>query len=248
MSRKNFLDELDNVVRWLRPYGSSTTKFPNNLEPSQLRFEANETVHNWFERLVNGVCFADTGLCAIEDNIAVFAIAFWSKKKELIGANISVLVTSKPLDEYLEVGASPNEEESYFRLDYDATTLGYPFSHPLPHIHVFGHESIRFALEGSSGNVIVDFFEFVYRHFYPQKWSNWAEGVWNADFTAKRLSEDENPIYRIFKAFEESRLGVLQQHEDDLTRLKTLLRKSKDNYFKFTASESDRTLISYPNP
>jgi len=97
------------------------------------------------------------------------------EKDRLIYASVPTLVTESTIEEYYLDGDSA----TYIRLDLNYETLGEPFSHPLAHIHVGDEDSPRFALDGgTSGNVVMDFLEFIYRNHAPEKWLQWARRQW----------------------------------------------------------------------
>lgn len=125
-------------------------------------------------------------LATIEDNIAVFLKLTWKDRKRLVYANIQTIITTSNLEDYYYLGV--DAEAQYLRLDFDYKTLGDPFSHPLAHIHVEGDLSPRFALEGgNSGNIIVDYLEFLYRNYVADKWLEWAEREWNREFASTAM-------------------------------------------------------------
>lgn len=241
----SFSESVDGLLL-LHPHGQSESCYPAHLDHDATRFNDGETVQEWFVRLVNAACGGDPRRCAIEPNIAVFATLYWNRKT-LVGANICTLVTSCELEAYyVERPADCNE--MYLRLDLDIHTLGEPFSHPLPHIHVLGEFSPRFSLDGgNSGNVVMDYFEFLYRNFASTKWNEWAERVWNKHyFELPNADRAQNPFPRILAAFKESQIGILRQQRDNVVRLKELLRHRKDNLFQFGMNADDRELLEYP--
>lgn len=142
----------------------------------------------------------------------------WTKHT-LKYANIQVLVAGCDLDDFY---LGQQADVQYLRLDLDEQTLGDPFSHPLPHIHVGDGCSARFSLEGGScANVVADFIELVYRHYAPLQWRRWVEREWNKHFDSISVySEDENPLNRIFEAFDSNQFEVLRDMEASLTELK----------------------------
>ncbi len=245
MVSDSFSQAVDNLLIRLRPCFQHQTSYPANLDQRMTRFNSGESIWNWFGRMVNDWCMGDPELCKIEDNIALFASLFW-RENRLVGANIIALITSCELTEYL-IEPPDNCEEMYLRLDYDDKTLGDPFSHPIPHIHVFGDLSPRFALDGGNAdNVVMDFLEFIYRQFVPIKWKSWAEHEWNQDYFRRNGDHNSNPFPLMMKAFEESQISILREHEKNLKKLKRLLRDKKDRLFNYSMNGTDRELLEYP--
>jgi hypothetical protein len=194
-------------------------------------------------RLVNDFCEGHPKRVAIEDNIAVFLRLVWKNKKRLLYANIQTLVATDDLEDYY-LGAGG--EAIYLRLDFDYTTLGDPFSHPLAHIHVEGALSPRFALDGgTSGNIVVDYLEFIYRHYVPLKWRRWAEKVWGQEY-APASENDADPFQVIMEAFASSQFDILRDNSATLGHIKRALRRRKDEVFGLHVEGSDREILEYP--
>jgi hypothetical protein len=241
----SFSDSVDKLLHLLRPHGRKQTCYPPSLDQNASRFETGESIHQWFARMVKAFCDDDPDRYAIEGNVALFAFLAW-KKKQLFGANIAALITSCDLCQYL-LEPPPECDVMYLRLDYDYGTLGEPFSHPLPHIHVHGGLSPRFALDGgNSENVVMDFLESVYRQFVPSKWKSWAQREWDRNYFTAQQDPERNPFPLIMAAFKESQVGVLREHRQHINRLKQLLRMKKDQLFEFGMDGSDRELLEYP--
>lgn len=239
-----FSEGVDRLLVAIRPYGGlDRVAFPPSLTEADARRSPGESLHTWFERLVIKYCEGHPNRVAIEDNIAVFVRLVWTKKKRLLYANIQTLVATVDLDDYfLDAGA----DATYLRLDFDYTTLGDPFSHPLAHIHVEGAMSPRFALDGgNSGNIIVDYLEFIYRHYVPVKWRAWAEQVWGREYRPD--SEDEaDPFQVIMQAFASSQFDILRDNSPAMGRIKRALRRRKDEAFGLHMDGSDREVLEYP--
>ena len=246
MVSDSFSQGIDNLLIRLRPYNRQhQTSFPPNLDQKFTHFNSGELIRDWFERMVHTFCSGNPDLCKIEDNIALFASLSW-QKNQLVGANIAVMITSCELTEYL-IEPPDNCEEMYLRLDYDDKTLGDPFSHPIPHIHIFGDLSPRFALDGGNAdNVVMDFLEFIYRQYVPKKWKLWAEYEWNRDYFRYNRDPNSNPFPLMMSAFEESQISILREHEKNLRKLKQLLRAKKDHIFKYFMNGTDREILEYP--
>ncbi|HXY36543.1 MAG TPA: hypothetical protein VEI07_20065 [Planctomycetaceae bacterium] len=240
---QSFSESLDELLEIIRPHGRSITVFPWGLSPVEARREGGEGLHAWFARVVDRFAYGEPTLCAIEPKIAVFAALFW-RADVLVGANISGLVTSVGVEDFYLGKSDP--EAVCLRLDLDYQALGKPFSHPLPHIHMDANLSPRFALDaGDSGNVVLNYFDFLYRNFEPSQWRRWAERQWNQFYSRTGRSPEEDPFPLLMTAFEENQFAVLRQHERDLTALKKVLQDSKDEYFGYPMAVEDRRLLAY---
>ena len=215
-----------------------------NWTKSRRRRDPGESLHEWFTRVVDTICRGDPKRTALEENIAVFVKLAWKGRRQLVYANIQTIVTTFDLDEYYLDGNLPAQ---YLRLDFDYTTLGDPFSHPLVHIHVDGELSPRFALDGgNSGNIVVDYLEFLYRNYAPEMWRRWAEREWNREFD-RAIQDARAPRFStIVDAFTASQFQILQDHAALLNRFKRTLRKRKDECFDVHMNGTDRELLEYP--
>jgi hypothetical protein len=205
-----------------------------------------ETIHDWFVRCINKFMpsQADLERWRITENLAIFALVEWSHPgRQLQTCSINVLKSEASLEDYY---LDKIVEAYYLRLDYDYGTLGPMFTHPLPHVHAWPSDSApRFVAEGPGDNVVVDFLEWLYRHFYHQQWLNWAERVCQPEF-AKRYSEEKNPLYRIFRAFKDSQITVLRDFPDDIQLIKELVNERKSRAYDLRVSIADRELLQYP--
>ena len=133
------------------------------------------------------------------------------------------------------------------RLDLDERSLGTLFSHPFPHIHADPEGPLRFSLEnGTSANVVVDFVEFAYLQFYPEKWMAWAERVWNAEFRETHSDAEDNPFRAIRKAFAESRIEIIREQSGAILELKRALQLAKEGLLGLRMSTEDLRLLAYP--
>ena len=241
---ESFSESVDRLFSEIRPYGRPESSFPRGLDDAGSRRKANEDLHPWFVRMVDQACDGDPKRVALEANLAVFARLSWHDKKQLSYANIQSLIATCDLDDYYLGSAA---EAIYLRLDFDYKTLGAPFSHPLAHIHVEGDLSPRFALDGgASGNVIVDYVEFLYRNYVPDKWLRWVRREWAKQRAETAALDDDDPFQTIVEAFSSSQFQILRDYSMDIERIKQMLRKKKDAFFDLHMDGGDRVLLEYP--
>ncbi len=241
---RSFSAGVDDLLEKLRPHGRRESCVPDKLDDGTSRRKAGEELRSWFIRMVDTFCDGDTGPVKLEDNIAVFARLRWRDRKGLEYANIQTVVADCDLDTYY---LTAEGEAMYLRMDFDYGSLGDPFSHPLAHIHVDGDLSPRFALDGGgSGNIVLDYLEFLYRHYHPNKWIRWVEREWAAEFAASAKADDVDPLPVIREAFASSQFDILRTYEHHLSRIKRLLRRRKDAIFDLHMDGADRTILEYP--
>jgi hypothetical protein len=237
---RSFSDGVDKLVATIRPHGRPETAFPASLGADDTRRANGETLHAWFVRLVDKHCGGEPGLVGIEENIALMANFKWEKDR-LIYACVPTLVTVCTLEDYYLDGS---HSATYFRLDLNDKTLGEPFSHPLPHIHVGDADTPRFALDGgTSGNVVMDFLEFIYRNHVPAKWLQWARREWLPKGSDEKRVGQFN---RIVQAFRDPQLTLLRDNARVIAQIKKRLRESKDSFFKAHMEGADREILEYP--
>jgi len=239
-----FSESVDDLLLTIRPHGSPSSTFPPGLNQTVAWRNPDVSLHAWFTNIVDQCCEGDPAQSALEDNIALFVNLKWKDRTRLVYANVQTLVVDGQLDDYYVNGSL---QAQYLRLDLDYTTLGNPFSHPLVHLHSDGDLSPRFALEGGpSGNILVDYLEFLYRHYVPTKWLAWANRVWSREFQSSAKDDEVNPFPAIVQAFWDGQFEILRDHAQVLERIKTSLCRRKDEAFLLHMDGSDRTILEYP--
>lgn len=234
-----FSDGVGRVVKVIRPHGRRGTSFPIGLEVADTRRNKAEDLHAWFVHLVDTYCEHEPSLLGIEENI-VFMGKFKWREDHLAYASVPTLITESTLEEYYLDGGNA----TYLRLDVNFETLGEPFSHPLAHVHVGDGDSPRFALDGGTrGNVVMDFFDFLYRTYVPNKWARWARREWLREQGGEQRAGEFD---QIIQAFREGQFSVLRANANLISRIKQSLCKAKDSFFKSHLDSADREILEYP--
>lgn len=235
---------VERLLSYIRPYGRPTTAFPHGLNADSTYFQAGETLRQWFVRLVDAKCAGDPRRVAIEDGIAVFANLAWRSDLLRYASIPTLIVVGATLDDFYLDSDVP---AIYLRLDLNYQTLGTPFSHPLAHIHVTDDSFPRFALDGGNcGNVILDYLEFIYRTYVPDKWLRWARRHWLNSGLPSAGDEENDPFERILTAFNDSQFDDLMPHTTVIRQIKDLLRNAKDVAFPSHMNGLDREILEYP--
>ena len=246
---------VDSFLHRLSPYKQplGLRTFPENLDRAVLRFQGGETIKQWFDRCVKTFTPDGPEGCQIEDNLAAFAFVSWRPTNEIDLLSINLLRTDCSLRDYFDL----TEQElitdyrevnrpHYFRLDLDYGTLGPIGTHPMPHVHFSPDDPPRFTLDSSrSSNIVVDFLDFIYRHFEPGKWLDWAERVWN-DFYEPRDPE-RNPFGRIVAAYNESQIAVIRSLAAEISELVSVLANARDEMYDLRMNRDDRRVLSFPD-
>jgi hypothetical protein len=187
--------------------------------------------------------------------MAVFAHLRWSQPGILSYANVNVLCAECSLEDYY-LDERGDQRAQYLRLDLDYDTIGPIFGHPLPHIHAVCHEpAARFEIDQvGSSNVVIDFFEFVYRHLQPSKWLEWARAVWRPYFR-ERSTVFGDSMQTILDAFRANEIEVLRRFSDDIQEMRRSIRDRKqavvdlsrpeDIRFDLIMRGADRDLLAF---
>jgi len=237
----------ENLLRFLHPWGvqRGQSVFPRDWDVREGGIGNAESVAEWFRRNVDGQLGGDVGACSVEENLAAFASLRWEGDTVLTSVNFqAVIVLDRDLDDFYVNGSS---DFQYLRLDYDRSSLGPIFGEPLPHVHTKARGAPRFALDSmSSGNVVMDFLDFVYRNYFHRPyWLNWARRVWRDSAAELKIADD--PLPAIESAFADSRLDVLLQGDfpERIRRMKQAWTASKDRHFPLFIDVAEARLLSY---
>lgn len=94
---------------------------------------------------------------------------------------------------------------------------------------------------------MVDFIDFVYRHYFPGTWRSWAEQTWNKHYQEQGRDRERNPFNSIISSYNESRIGVIRSRADDIAELVSVLHELKGRLFDLRVSDADRRLMSFPD-
>lgn len=203
--------------------------FPSGVDAATLRTQGDESPREWFVRTVDSVLGQEPGGCAIEPQFGAFASVKWRNGTELRFVQIQAIVCMESLEQLYLYDSTP---AYYLRLDYDLSALGAIFSHHHPHIHTTPWDfALRFPPDmAETGNVVVDFMDFIYRNFFHTTWKDWAASVWRDE--ARRRNMD-NLFEPISAAFDSSKVDILltPPFEDSLKRMKHTWRKCRDDLF-----------------
>jgi hypothetical protein len=230
--------------------------FPEKVDRASVRFQGPETIKQWFDRCVKTFMPEGLEVWRLEENLAAFAIVSWRSKNELEFVTINVLKTECDLQDYFELKEEDLKEKEwvryskpqYIRLDLDYGTLGPIGTHPLPHVHFSAEDPPRCTLDASrSTNVVVDFMEFIYRHFFPHMWLSWVERTWDRHYKDKKRDPDRNPFPRIVSAFADNEIAVLHSLAGDLAELANVLAEEKNSLFDLRMNANDRYLMTFPD-
>ncbi len=202
-----------NVLREIQPYGQDrgSRHFPRKWDPQAGKQGGNETLHAWYRRCVDDYLGGYPGRSAIEENFAAFVSTRWVDESKLIYVSLqAIIVRNKNLKSYYE---NDSNQVQYFRLDYFASRVGEMFKEHQPHVHIAEDGAPWFPVDPTStGNIIVDFFDFIYRNYYHDRWLDWAREVWARH--AKQLAIAEDPFPAIVEAFKAHQVPALSTRYD----------------------------------
>lgn len=255
---QSFAFGVDAFLARLSPMGqaSGVRKFPKAVDRARLRFQGTETLKQWFDRCATEFMPEGIEYWRIEENLAAFAIVSWRPVSELDFVTINVLKTECSLQDFFDLTEDDLKTEEwrdfsrphYIRLDLDYNTIGPIGTHPLPHIHFSPNSPPRCALDTThSTNIIVDFMEFVYRHFFPDHWLAWAERTWNRHYKSSRRDPELNPFRAIVSGFSENQIGVLHSLSKEISELVSVLTEEKRGLYELRMNAVDRQLMTFPD-
>ncbi|MFO0575659.1 MAG: hypothetical protein U1A78_16810 [Polyangia bacterium] len=254
-----FSTGFENVLHALRrkPY-----QFPANWAPDARRVgeSGGQNLISWLREQIRGELrhrglqapsledeFALLQQCAVEPNLGVFAQLDCDEadKNRIVYASIQVLIArTKSLDDLYRSGTG---ELTYVRLDYEPKgRLEELFKTPLPHIHVEPHGEPRIPLDSmTSGNLVLDFFDWVYRTYLHPTWRDWAKQTFDQEMSRRRVAN--NPWEPIEAAFVgKGKLPILRKtFSRELEWMKKALRAKKDDAFPLRVTQSDCDLVAY---
>ena len=206
-------------------------------------------VHLWFRNLVDMVESDENSRpfkrWAIEENMVVRANIKYKtigkkKKKEVQISKLKMEIiivdpnSQGPQRTVEDFYLDPSIPYHYFRLEYDLGSLGNMFNHPHPHIHTVPDGAPRFSGPCvESGNIVVDFFDFLYRNYYHDKWLSWARSAYEAHGEILQGLFDSSNFDSIAALFSKSNHELLMKnHEPDLRLIKKACRHRKDEIFE----------------
>ncbi|WP_437671982.1 hypothetical protein [Sorangium sp. So ce131] len=230
---------VENVCTVLKAKGENRSSFPRSWQLEHGRIGATESVHKWFVRCVNDHLGGDLGHCQVADRLAVFVVVHW-RNDVIAYLNFQALVTvGGTLEDYY---LDSSTEAQYLRLDYDMSALGAMFREPLPHVHIRPDGEPRFPMM-STPNVIIDFFDFIYRNYFHSEWIEWAESLWRKEAVFRKL--DVDAFDRVKEAFDRSQYDELKRWSKPLGYMKRAWRGKKDELWPYLLPADELALLSY---
>jgi hypothetical protein len=255
---KSFAYGVDAFLTRLSTDGQSGGEkaFPEKVDRALVRFQGPETIKQWFDRCVKAFMPEGLECWRLEENLVAFAFISWKPTNEIDFATINVLKCECSLQDYLDLTEEDLKKDEwqafsrphYIRLDLDYGTIGPIGTHPLPHLHFSPADPPRFTLDAShSTNVVVDFMEFVYRHFFPDVWLAWVKRTWNRHYKDAKRNPDRNPLPAIVSAFADNEISVLHTLSKEIADLLTVLKTEKDRMYDLRMNLADRHLITFPD-
>jgi hypothetical protein len=228
-------------------YLDKQQRFPPQWDAQKGRFGpgGGESVQQWLSRCAQEQLNGDIARWQIEENLGVFA-AIERSGRIMTWANLqAVVVNGATLEEFVRArrGAA-----IYLRVDYDLKNLGEMFREPLPHIHVVPHGEPRIAFPiGRDGNLLADFFEFLYLNYFHRKWLVWAREVWSLARHSHGLDAEADPFEPIAAAFPGNQVKFLRQRRTEIQWIKDALRARKDTASPHIRIEMADRLMTSPH-
>lgn len=230
---------------WSRPQGEAC--FPPKLVGDIPRAKDEESIRQWFIRAVDSTLGGDLHSCLVEPRFAALASVKWRDRDQLQFVRMHAVVGEDELEDFY-LDDTRASRVYYLRLDHDLSALGELFSHSQPHVHM---TPWNFALRsppdvGDTGNVIVDFVDFICRNLFHAQWMEWARATWSRSVSEAGATSQEELFDVISAAFRSSKAGVLQQepYVSTLSRMKRTWRESRDASLPLRVPASASRLLS----
>jgi len=231
------------LLEVLNPHGrlSGRVFYPRQFKDISSRIQDSQPIHDWFIGTLEAL--SDVGSCQVEEDMACFIELEWNQSN-LTYVNFHVVISRPQSIGDYSCDPSRTNVLVYFRMDYSRKILGQFFTHPLPHIHIHTHDAPRFHLESmTTGNLVVDFLDFIYRNYYFPQWKDWAKRVCRKRV---KLSDGEDRFDRIVEAYKDGKFVELSTDHSEYIRLaKEALREWKDAQFSLRVEQEACSLLSY---
>lgn len=218
---------LTNVLMQLEGGGT----FPAGWTRRKTKVDATGSIAAWFKEVVDDSLNGAPERIRIESwangapcDLGVLAVA----KREgnvLSFAGIEAIVVVGGELESLYLGEKVDAR--YHRLDYHPDELGKLLCEPLPHVHLRPDGPPRLAI-GVGLNPVTDFFDMIYRNYFPEQWLEWARDSWRE--ACRRQGFDDN-LQVLETASTRGKWKVLTgKYAEDLGRLRAILQARRDNH------------------
>lgn len=220
--------------------GRRKAEYPNRFNMDYCNSE--ETAQGYFKRIVDNQFQNDPNRCSVETDMAVLADLKFTDRF-IAYANIQVFICNgSDLETFYKDPLTPC---MYLRLDYDLDCLGQLFSHSLPHVHISADGLPRFGFNCFTGNIILDFFDFIYRNFYPDRWIEWARLAYQ-NYNGKYHKEENEMFDLIIEEFKSNNHDYLSsRYAKNLNYIKKACQNIKDDLFQIRIDIDKADLLSY---
>ena len=240
-----FSDGIADLVCDIHPYSQNQGNkwFPRKWDPVAGKQRGNESLHAWYRRCVDTYFDGKPDRYAIEENFAAFVSVRWVDDTKLIFVSAqAIIVRNKTLASFY---ANDSDEVQYLRLDYNGGRIGAMFKEHWPHVHIAEDGEPRFPCDPSTtGNIVIDFFDFIYRNYYHPKWLAWAQLVWAPHVVRLGLVADPFPV--VADAFNAHKINaLLSTYRDYVVMMKQAWRENNDKLLPLFVDNGNCRLLSY---
>lgn len=168
--------------------------------------------------------------------------------KRIEYANIQAFVTKKIKIEDVKnsnEGDNLSANVCYYRLDYDKVCLGSIFKESLPHLHTLPEEEPRFSINALKDDIIVNFFELIYRNHFYNDWFKWAKGCVNNQ-QLKNTFEVIRSMYENNNGDKQVYSKLIDKYGCHIAQIKNDIITSKNNTaYTWEIDNINNDLLSY---
>ena len=240
-----FSEGVEAIVRAINPYSQTVGHkwYPPKWDPQAGKQLGSEPLLDWYRRCVDTYFGGSPDRYAIEENFASFVSVRWVEETKLTYVSAqAIIVRNKTLRSYYAGGSN---EVQYLRLDYNGSRIGPMFKEHWPHIHIEEGGEPRFPSDYSTtGNIVIDFYDFIYRNYYHAKWMEWAELIYDAH--ASNLGIVINPFPAVQQAFNANQIPFLTgKYRQYIEQMKRAWRHNNDKLLPLFVDNERCRFLSY---
>jgi hypothetical protein len=144
----------------------------------EIRLSNNSNPQQWWKGCLHSFLKGDLS-CQINDRMYSFVIIEYDKLKRLKHIEIQTIVT---VPEISLIDLAGSEEDftkkcDYIRLDFALDCIGEIYKDNQPHIHFNKNDAVRFPVDFFSNNIIVDYYDMLYRNYFYGNWIAWLKNL-----------------------------------------------------------------------
>lgn len=219
---------------------SKIIKFPSRIEAykDSLRGRDGETPYNYLKRIIRHPQYGEEIYdFKVSENFLVF-IEMKSNNNIINYCNIQAFLTEdiELMDIMLkdEYELKDSKKVFYYRMDYDINNLGPIFKESSPHIHITPSGNPRINIQDIKDDIVVNFFDFIYRNHFYDKWINWV----------KKIIPDELGFDILQGMYNKNQFAEIIKDEriKQIDKIKETILMNKQSYYNWKTEQKSEML------